>query len=54
MSYINMNITFSEGIFENYLNNSKKRLKKIIKFSKGPYLTSLIFKKKPKDNNKKL
>ena len=45
MSYINMNITFSEGIFENYLNNSKKKLKKIIKFSKGPYVIKLLIKK---------
>ena len=45
MSYINMNIRFSEGIFENYLNNSKKKLKKIIKFSKGPYIIKLLIKK---------
>ena len=44
MSYINMNITFSEGIFENYLNNSKK-IKKNYKISKGPYVIKLLIKK---------
>ena len=45
LSYFYMNMTFSEGIFKNYLNNSNKKFKKILKFSKGPYLHSLIKKK---------
>ena len=34
-SYLYMNIAFSNGIFKNYLNNPNKKLKKIVKFSKG-------------------
>jgi len=49
-SYLYMNIAFSKGIFKNYLNNSNKKLKKIVKFSKGPYLNLII---KKKTNEKK-
>lgn len=41
LSYFALNINFSEGIFKNYQINSKKKLNKILKFSKGPYLTKL-------------
>lgn len=51
LSYILMNLLFSKKIFYNYLNNSKKRLKKVKEFSKGPYV-SLIIKKTLYFNNK--
>jgi len=50
-SYILMNLLFSKKIFYNYLNNLKKRLKKVKEFSKGPYV-SLIIKKTLYFNNK--
>ena len=45
LSYMYMNMAFSKGIFKNYLYNSKKKLNKIVKFSKGPYVLKLFAKK---------